>query len=165
MSIRQLFTNVTTDIKEEITMDKVNFGLAKFLQFIIIVFFAFVLAFYFGALLLIPLAILIAVVDILTAIGFNGIVATIVAIPVVGWICYVVYKIPNLFQALLDTGIKLYEVGTAQNKVFESISVTLKPAPTESSTEESANAASETTQKAESSEASESETPSNVKPA
>ncbi len=151
-------------IKEEIAMDKVNFGLAKFLQFIIIVFFAFALAFYFGSLLLIPLAILIGVVDILTAIGINGILATILALPVVGWVCYVVYKIPNLFQALLDTGIKLYEVGTAQNKVFENISTTLKPAAAESSSEES-TAASESTQKSETSEASDSDTPSNVKPA
>jgi len=137
-------------------MDKVNLGLAKFLQFIIIVFFAFVLAFYFGSLLLIPLAILIGVVDILTAIGFNGIFATIVALPVVGWVCYVVYKIPNLFQALLDTGIKLYEVGAAQNKVFDGISATLKPEPTE----ESSSTTAESTQSSESSEAS-----SNVKPA
>jgi len=144
-------------------MDKVNFGLAKFLQFIIIVFFAFALAFYFGSLLLIPLAILIGVVDILTAIGINGILATILALPVVGWVCYVVYKIPNLFQALLDTGIKMYEVGTAQNKVFDEISSTLKPVASESSSEESA--ASESTQKSESSDTSDSDTPSNVKPA
>jgi len=146
-------------------MDKVNFGLAKFLQFIIIVFFAFVLAFYFGSLLLIPLAILIAIVDILTAIGINGILATIIALPVVGWVCYVVYKIPNLFQALLDTGIKLYEVGTAQNKVFEEISSTLKPVATESPASEEEATASESTQKSESSEASNTDNPSNVKPA
>ena len=148
-------------MKEEIAMDKVNFGLAKFLQFIIIVFFAFVLAFYFGSLLLIPLAILIGVVDILTAIGINGILATILALPVVGWVCYVIYKIPNLFQALLDTGIKLYEVGTAQNKVFESISSSLKPAPAVSEASETASAS---TEKSESSD-SDNDTPSNVKPA
>ncbi|HFE38069.1 MAG TPA: hypothetical protein ENK06_06565 [Gammaproteobacteria bacterium] len=113
-------------------MDKVNFGLAKFLQFIVIVFFTFVLAFYFGSLLLIPLAILIGTVDILTAIGFNGIFATIVGLPVVGWVCYVVYNIPNLFQALLDSGTKLYELGKTQNKVFEEISNALQPAPKES---------------------------------
>jgi len=143
-------------------MDKVNFGLAKFLQFIIIVFFTFVLAFYFGSLLLIPLAILIGVVDILTAIGFNGIFATIVALPIVGWVCYVVYSIPSLFQTLLDTGIKLYELGSAQNKAFDAISKTLKPAPAESEAE---TGASDTTQKSESISDSDNETPSNVKPA
>lgn len=122
---------LTTDNKEEMTMDKVNLGLAKFLQFIVIVFFTFILAFYFGSLLLIPLAILIGVVDILTAIGFNGIFASIVALPVVGWVCYVVYNIPGLFQALLDTGIKLYNLSIEQNKVFEGISKTLKPEPVE----------------------------------
>lgn len=127
-----VFNNHTTDNEEDITMEKVNFGLAKFLQFIVIVFFTFVLAFYFGSLLLIPLAILIGTVDILTAVGFNGIFATIVGLPLVGWVCYVVYNIPNLFQALLDTGTKMYELGKAQNKVFEDISSTLKPAPKES---------------------------------
>ena len=84
-------------------MDKVNLGFAKFLQFVVIVFFTFVLAFYFGSLLLIPLAILIGIVDLLTAIGFNGVFATIVAIPAVGWVCYAIYNIPNLFQSLLET--------------------------------------------------------------
>jgi len=118
-------------------MDKVNLGLAKFLQFIVIVFFTFVLAFYFGSLLLIPLAILIGVVDILTAIGFNGIFATIVAIPAVGWVCYTVYNIPGLFQALLDTGIKMYELSKEQNAVFEGISKGMKPEETASETTQS----------------------------
>ena len=103
-------------------MDKVNLGLAKFLQFVVIVFFTFVLAFYFGSLLLIPLAILIGLVDILTAIGFNGIFASILAVPAAGWICYTIYNIPGLFQALLDTGIKIYDISKAQNTVFEGIS-------------------------------------------
>ena len=130
----------STDNKEELTMDKVNLGLAKFLQFVVIVFFTFILAFYFGSLLLIPLAILIGVVDILTAIGFNGIFATIVALPAVGWVCYSIYNIPNLFQALLDTGIKMYELGKEQNKAFENISSAMQPAPKE---EEAAATSSE----------------------
>jgi len=139
-------------------MDKVNLGLAKFLQFIVIVFFTFVLAFYFGSLLLIPLAILIGVVDILTAIGFNGIFATIVGLPIVGWVCYVIYNIPNLFQALLDTGIKMYELGTAQNKVFEGISNSLKPEPTEVTEETSSPQKTESVDEGD-------DTPSNAKPA
>ncbi|MDH5257783.1 MAG: hypothetical protein OEX07_07235 [Gammaproteobacteria bacterium] len=140
-------------------MEKVNLGFAKFLQFVVIVFFTFVLAFYFGSLLLIPLAILIGVVDLLTAIGFNGVFATIVAIPAVGWVCYAIYNIPNLFQALLDTGIKLYQLGTAQNSVFEGISDALKPAQSaEGSTKTNA-------QVSEKSDDSDNETPNNAKPA
>ena len=103
-------------------MDNVNLGLTKLFQFLIVVFFTFVLAFYFGSLLLIPLAILFGVVEILHGIGFNGIIATIFAVPVAGWICFIVYNIPNLFQTLLNTGIKMYELGTVQNKVFDDIS-------------------------------------------
>ncbi len=121
-------------------MDKVNLGFAKFLQFVVIVFFTFVLSFYFGSLLLIPLAILIGIVDLLTAIGFNGVFAAIVGIPAAGWVCYAIYNIPNLFQALLDTGIKLYQLGTAQNTVFSGISDALKPAEAEKSTTDSENA-------------------------
>lgn len=117
-------------------MDKFNFGVAKLLQFVVIVFFAFVLSFYFGSLLLVPLALLIAAVDILSAIGFNGIFATIVAVPAIGWVCFKVYAIENLFQTLLDTGIKLYQIGVAQNKVFEEIANKSKPA-TESTSENS----------------------------
>lgn len=123
-------------------MDKVNLGLAKFLQLIVIVFFTFGLAVYFGSLLLIPLAILIGIVDILTAIGFNGIFATIVALPAVGWVCYTVYNIPGLFQSLVDTGMKLYNLSIEQNKAFESITKGMQPEPVE-------EAASETTQKSE----------------
>ncbi len=120
-------------------MEKFNFGIAKVLQFVVIVFFAFVLSFYFGSLLLIPLAVLVAIVDILGAIGFNGIIATIIGVPAVGWLCYKVYSIENLFQALLDTGIKLYEIGIAQNKVFEGIANSIKPEPVESSSDSSSD--------------------------
>lgn len=109
-------------------MEKFNFGVAKILQFVVIVFFAFVLSFYFGSLLLIPLGILVAIVDILSAIGFNGIFATIVGVPAVGWLCYKVYQIENLFPTLLQTGIKMYELGIAQNKLFEGVAETVKPA-------------------------------------
>lgn len=127
-------------IKKIMTMDKVNFGLAKFLQFVVILFFIFVLAFYFGGLLLIPLAILTGVIDILTAIGFNGIFAFIVALPAVGWVCYTIYNIPNLFQALLDTGIKMYNFAKEQNVVFEGISGAMRPASkAEESSDTSAN--------------------------
>lgn len=155
-----LLINFKPTLKEEITMEKVNLGFAKFLQFVVIVFFTFVLSFYFGSLLLIPLAILIGVVDILTAIGFNGVFATIVAIPAVGWVCYAIYNIPNLFQALLDTGIKLYQLGTAQNKVFESISEALKPAETADKAD-----TSESAQLSEKSDDSDNDTPTNAKPA
>ena len=122
-------------------MDKVNLGLAKFLQFIVIVFFTFVLAFYFGSLLLIPLAILIGLVDILTAIGFNGIFASIFAVPAAGWICYTIYNIPGLFQALLDTGIKIYDISKVQNKVFEGISKGMQPEDSTSESVQSSTAA------------------------
>ena len=136
-------------------MDKVNLGLAKFLQLIVIVFFTFGLAVYFGSLLLIPLAILIGIVDILTAIGFNGIFATIVALPAVGWVCYTIYNIPGLFQALVDTGMKLYNLSIEQNKTFESITKGMRPEVTE-------EAATETTKNAE--EASSDDSPT-AKPA
>ena len=141
-------------------MDKVNLGFAKFLQFVVIVFFTFVLAFYFGSLLLIPLAILIGLVDLLTAIGFNGVFATIVGIPAVGWVCYAIYNIPNLFQALLDTGIKLYQLGTDQNKAFASITDTLTPAESAESTKATSDA-----QLSEKSDDSDNDAPSNAKPA
>jgi len=141
-------------------MEKVNLGFAKFLQFVVIVFFTFVLAFYFGSLLLIPLAILIGVVDLLTAIGFNGVFATIVAIPAVGWVCYAIYNIPNLFQALLDTGIKLYQLGNEQNKTFAAISDALKPAETAQEQD-----ASESAQLSEKSDDSDNDAPNNAKPA
>ncbi|MDH3327535.1 MAG: hypothetical protein OEM38_12585 [Gammaproteobacteria bacterium] len=141
-------------------MEKVNLGFAKFLQFVVIVFFTFVLAFYFGSLLLIPLAILIGIVDLLTAIGFNGVFATILGIPAVGWVCYAIYNIPSLFQALLDTGIKLYKLGTEQNKAFESISDALKPAVGDDST-----AAPESAQLSEKSDDSDNDAPTNAKPA
>jgi len=139
-------------------MDKVNLGLAKFLQFVVIVFFTFVLAFYFGSLLLIPLAILIGVVDILTAIGFNGIFATIVAIPAVGWVCYAIYNIPGLFQALLDTGIRMYDVSKEQNKVFEGISKGMQP-------KESAEETSQSTTQADNSENTDNSDIPTIKPA
>lgn len=108
-------------------MDKLNLGIAKLIQFFIIVFFAFILSFYFGSLLLIPLALLIAVIDILSAIGFNGIIATLFAIPIVLWIGFKIYSIESLFQTILETGIKIYRIGLSQNKIFEDITKKIKP--------------------------------------
>jgi len=155
-----MLINFKPTLKEEITMEKVNLGFAKFLQFVVIVFFTFVLSFYFGSLLLVPLAILIGLVDLLTAIGFNGVFATVVALPAVGWVCYAIYNIPNLFQALLDTGIKLYQLGTAQNKAFEAISEALKPADSDKS-----GTATESAQLSEKSDDSDDVSTTNVKPA
>lgn len=102
-------------------MKHVNLSLVKFFQFCTMFFFIFVVLFYFGTLLLLPLAAALFVNTLLEFIGLNGVFATFISIPIAIWLGYCLYQISGLFQTILDTGTEFIQLGLAQNKRFESI--------------------------------------------
>lgn len=108
-------------------MQLINIVLVRIVQLIVVLFFTFVLSFYFGGLLLLPLAALVGIVNLLShGAGMDGILATIIAIPVVIVIGYFLYKVPDLFQALVETGASLSKLGALAYKRFETIVKSLR---------------------------------------
>lgn len=107
-------------------MKKVNVALVRVLQFCVLALFIFIIMSYFGVLLLIPLDILIQLVHLMTAIGIPGVLATIIAGAGVGYVCYLIYKIPNLVKTLLDIGVELVDIAQQRVKSFEKILTTVK---------------------------------------
>jgi len=84
-------------------------------------FFIFIVIFYFGTLLLLPLAAVLLVNNLLELIGFNGVIATFISIPVAIWVGYSLYQISGLFQTILDTGNGFIKAGLALYKRYEII--------------------------------------------
>ncbi len=109
-------------------MNKVNINVAlvRLLQFVVFVVFTFMVMTYFGALLLIPLDLLYILIKILSAIGFNGILAAFVAVPAVGYLGFVVYQTPELVKLLIDTGIDLVKTGKQRIEAFNTIAEGMK---------------------------------------
>ena len=96
-------------------MKKVNVGLVRLLQFVVFVLFTFMVMAYFGAMVLLPLSIVVAIIKILGFIGLHGFIGALVAVPAVGYLTMMVYKTPNLCALVVDTGVEL--VKTAKDKI------------------------------------------------
>ncbi|PPC89471.1 MAG: hypothetical protein CTY34_11340 [Methylobacter sp.] len=107
-------------------MKKINFALVKLIQFMVFVIFTFVVLAYFGAFVLLPLDAIALLVKLLSAIGLNGFIAAFIAIPAIGYLCFMVYKTPNLVQTVIDTGIDLVKTGKDKVAAFNTIADTVK---------------------------------------
>ena len=119
-------------------MQLINIVLVRIVQLIVVLFFTFALSFFFGGLLLLPLAALVGVVNLLShGFGMDGILATIIAIPVVVVVGYFLYKVPDLFQAIIDTGTSLFNLGALAFKRFETIVNSLRDKSAEPTMESS----------------------------
>jgi hypothetical protein len=109
-------------------MNKININVAlvRLLQFVVFVVFTFIVMTYFGALLLIPLDLILIIIKILGAIGLHGILAAAVAVPAVGYLGLVVYQTPGLIKLLIDTGMDLVNAGKKRIEAFNTIADQLK---------------------------------------
>lgn len=107
-------------------MKNINFALVKLIQFMVFVIFTFVVLAYFGAFVLLPLDAIALLVKLLSAIGLNGFIAAFIAIPAIGYLCFIIYKTPNLVQTVIDTGIDLVKTGKERVAAFNNIADTVK---------------------------------------
>lgn len=104
-------------------MKKVNVALVRFLQFVVLVLFTFIVMLYFGALVLLPLDIVVLISKFLNVFGLNTLFGAVVGVAVVAYFGRIVYATPGLIQMLIDNGLDLYNIGkdrvNAFNKVAE----------------------------------------------
>jgi uncharacterized membrane protein YhaH (DUF805 family) len=107
-------------------MNKVNVALVRLLQFVVFVVFTFIVLAYFGAMVLLPLDLIALIVKLLSVVGLNGFIAAVVAIPVVGYLCLIVYKTPGLTQMIVETGVELVKTGKTKIDGFNQIANAVK---------------------------------------
>lgn len=107
-------------------MKKVNVTLVRLLQFVVFVLFTFMVIAYFGAMILLPLDAISLLIKLLGAIGLHGFIGALIAIPVVGYLCLIVYKTPGLCKMIVDTGIDLVKTGKLKVDAFNEIADAVK---------------------------------------
>jgi len=114
-------------------MNRVYVALVRVLQFCVFALFTFMVLVYFGTLLLLPLALLVQLIRIFVFVGMSGIVSTLIALPVVAYVGYLISKVPGLPGMMADIGVELVTFGQARVKGFDSILSTVEGADSRSS--------------------------------
>ena len=102
-------------------MNKVNVALVRLLQFMVFVLFTFMVIVYFGAMVLLPLDAIALLIKLMGVVGLHGFIGALIAIPVVGYLCLIVYKTPGLCKMVIDTGIDLVKTGKLRVEAFNEI--------------------------------------------
>ncbi len=90
-------------------MKKVDFWTIKAFQFLVLLFFTFAILLYSGSLLLIALTIWQYLAMIFSF--FGSFLSGIVSLAALGGLCYYLYKLPGLVDAILETGMEIIKLG------------------------------------------------------
>ena len=112
--------------KLKVIMKKVNVALVRLLQFVVFVVFIFTVIVYFGALVLLPLDAIALLIKLMGVFGIHGFIGALIAVPVVGYLCFIIYKTPGLCKMMVDTGIDLVIVGKLRVEAFNEVAVAIK---------------------------------------
>lgn len=107
-------------------MKKVNVALVRLLQFVVFVIFTFMVLAYFGAMILVPLDLVVLIINVLGVVGIGSLIAAIIAVPVVAYLGLIVYKTPGLVQIIVDTGLDLVNTGKRRVEAFNEIAESVK---------------------------------------
>jgi hypothetical protein len=107
-------------------MKKINIALVRLLQFVVFVLFTFMVIAYFGAMVLLPLDVITLLIKLMGAIGLHGFIGALIAIPIVGYLSFIVYKTPGLCKMVVDTGVDLVKTGKARVEAFNDIASAVK---------------------------------------
>lgn len=100
---------------------KLNLILAKVFKFVTFVLFTFMTLVYFGVLLILPLDIMAQVIRLLVLIGLPAVISAVAGIGVLAYVGLMVYRMPELYQLVLNIGLDLVNFGHAQIKRFDTI--------------------------------------------
>ena len=107
-------------------MKKVNVALVRLLQFVVFVVFIFTVIVYFGALVLLPLDAIALLIKLMGVFAIHGFIGALIAVPVVGYLCFIIYKTPGLCKMMVDTGIDLVKVGKLRVEAFNEVADAIK---------------------------------------
>ena len=90
-------------------MNKVEFGVIKIFQFLMLLFFTFAVFFYYGSILMIALTLWQFLAALLSF--FGSFLSAIVSLAALVGIIYYIIKIPGLVDALLSIGMEIIKMG------------------------------------------------------
>lgn len=107
-------------------MNKINVALVRLLQFVVFTLFTFMVLTYFGAMILVPLDLVVLLTKLFSVIGIGTLFGALVAIPLVAYLGLIVYKTPGLVQMIIDTGIDLVNTGKQRVEAFNEIANSVK---------------------------------------
>lgn len=107
-------------------MKNLNLALIRLIQFVVFALFTFIVLVYFGALILLPLDIVVLVSKFLHVFGIGTLFGAIVAVPAVAYLGKIVYTTPGLIQMLIDNGIDLVNLGKERVGAFNKLAEAAK---------------------------------------
>ena len=109
-------------------MNKVNINVAlvRLFQFIVFVLFTFIVIAYFAAMVILPLDAIVMIIKLLSLFGISGIISALIAIPAVGYLVMIVYKMPELHSLVIEIGVDLMTTGKNRIEAFNKIIDSLK---------------------------------------
>ena len=99
---------------------KLELVLTTVFKFVTFVLFTFMVLVYFGFLLLLPLDILTQLIRLFSLLGFPTVIAGALSVGAVGYLGYVIYRMPSLYQLVLDIGVELISFGHSPTQAFRS---------------------------------------------
>jgi hypothetical protein len=107
-------------------MNKINVALVRLFQFVVFVFFTFMVLAYFGAIILVPLDLVVLIIKVMSVAGLGGMIGAAVAIPVVAFLGNIVYKTPGLVDMIVGIGLGLIKQGKERVEAFNAIAESIK---------------------------------------
>jgi len=107
-------------------MNKVNVALVRLLQFVVFAIFTFMVLAYFGAMILVPLDLVVLILKVFGLVGLDGIIGAAIAVSIVAYLGMVVYKTPGLIKIIIDTGLDLVSTGKGRVEAFNAIAESIK---------------------------------------
>ncbi len=112
---------ISTLLHHKEIMKQVNIDLVliRFFQFILFAVFIFIVMVYFGTLLLIPLDLLFQLQRVLVFVGVPAVISVLLTGGLVTYAGYTLWKKPELWGYLLDTGKTLFNFAVEQVKGME----------------------------------------------
>jgi hypothetical protein len=113
------FSQIQILISAKDTSMKINLILAKFFKFVTYVLFMFMTLVYFGMLVVLPLDLMTQVIRIFAGLGFPTALAAMIGMAALGYVGLQVYRMPQLYQLVLEIGLQLLAFGREQVKRFE----------------------------------------------
>lgn len=106
-------------------MKTIDMFMVRSLQFLILLFFTFVVFLWYGIASLIPLALWVNLTDFFTG-AFGPIMATIVALLIIAALGLYLSKIPKLIETFLSTGVDLIKLGNTSIRRMGDIAAAVK---------------------------------------
>jgi len=107
-------------------MKKLNVVLIRLLQFVVFMLFTFFVLVYFGAMILLPLDMVVLISKLLGVLGIGTLFGAIMALPLVAYLGKMVYNTPGLIQMIIDNGIDLVNVGKQRVEAFNKFAESAK---------------------------------------